>query len=316
MKPKLSICCLAYNHEPFIRACLDGFLMQKTNFPFEVLIHDDASTDGTARIIGEYAENYPGIIQPIYQIQNQYSQGIYADKFNYERVRGEYVAMCEGDDYWTDPDKLQIQVDYLDAHPECAICFHQTRQVFEDGSQPDLILPHIEDRSGKSILDFDDLVKKNFMQTNTCVYRWLFHGQKQESYMPPHMEPTDWYLNLLHAKTGNIAFIERVMSVYRKHPGGLWFASTQGYDAFLEKLGRLFLRFRECVSENLLDSSNDYLEQEILPLLLEIFYWTAKYKSFADLWRFCKEEAPYWKKFSFKKRCKLWIQYFSGGMDS
>ena len=124
--PVVSICCVAYNHVHFIRQCLDGFVMQKTNFPFEVLIHDDASTDGTQDIIREYEAKYPDIIKPIYQKENQYSKGVRVSLvYNYSRVRGKYVALCEGDDYWTDPYKLQKQVDFLEAHPDYVMCSHQ-----------------------------------------------------------------------------------------------------------------------------------------------------------------------------------------------
>ena len=109
--PLLSICCVTYNHKKYIRQCLDSFLMQKTNFKFEIIIHDDASTDGTADIIKEYYEKYPDIIKPIFQTENQFSQGKSISKtFIYPRIKGKYVALCEGDDYWTDPYKLQKQV--------------------------------------------------------------------------------------------------------------------------------------------------------------------------------------------------------------
>lgn len=118
-KPLVSICCLAYNHEKFIRQCLDGFLIQKCNFNFEVLIHDDASTDKTASIIKEYEKKYPKIIKPIYQTENQYSKNIGVSKtYQYPRAQGKYIALCEGDDYWTDPLKLQKQVDFLEANPD------------------------------------------------------------------------------------------------------------------------------------------------------------------------------------------------------
>lgn len=115
----VSICCITYNHEPYIRQCLDGFMMQKTTFPFEVLIHDDASTDGTADIIREYEIKYPDIVKPIYQKENQYSKGIAISRtYNYPRAKGKYIALCEGDDYWIDPLKLQKQVDFLETHSE------------------------------------------------------------------------------------------------------------------------------------------------------------------------------------------------------
>ena len=120
----VSICCLAYNHEAYIRDALEGFVNQQTNFRFEVLIHDDASTDRTAEIIRRYEQRYPDIIKPIYQTENQHSKGVaISATIQYPRARGKYIAMCEGDDYWIDPHKLQKQVDYMQAHPDCRLCF-------------------------------------------------------------------------------------------------------------------------------------------------------------------------------------------------
>lgn len=115
----VSIHCLVYNHEPYIRKCLEGFVMQKTDFRFEAIVHADASTDKSAAIIREYAEKFPDIIKPIYQAENQYSQknGAIGRAIS-AKTRGKYIALCEGDDYWTDPLKLQKQVDFLENHPD------------------------------------------------------------------------------------------------------------------------------------------------------------------------------------------------------
>lgn len=122
----VSICCIVYNHESYIRQCLDGFIMQKTNFVYEIVIHDDASTDKTAEIIREYEAKYPNIIKPIYQKENQYSKGIQISAtYNLPRAKGKYIALCEGDDYWTDPLKLQKQVDFLEINLEYSGCVHQ-----------------------------------------------------------------------------------------------------------------------------------------------------------------------------------------------
>lgn len=127
----VSICCITYNHAPFIRKAFDGFLMQEpptgvsADEPwYEILIHDDASTDGTTEIIKEYVEKYPDMILPLFEKENQYTKGADMDLYNYNRARGKYIAYCEGDDYWTDPYKLQKQVDYMDAHPDYSICTH------------------------------------------------------------------------------------------------------------------------------------------------------------------------------------------------
>lgn len=135
--PLVSIKCFVYNQAPYLRQCLDGFVMQKTNFAFEAIVHDDASTDNSAEIIREYAEKYPNIIKPILETENQYSKhdGTLESILN-ESCKGQYIAVCEGDDYWTDPYKLQKQVDYLESHPECGLvwakakCFYQEKNKF------------------------------------------------------------------------------------------------------------------------------------------------------------------------------------------
>ncbi len=125
-RPLVSICTLVYNHEPFLKECFEGFLMQKTNFAFEVLVHDDASTDNSAEIIREYTEKYPDIFKPIYQIENQYSKGVKVSAtYQFPRAKGKYIAICEGDDYWTDPLKLQKQVDILEQNPDIGLVYTQ-----------------------------------------------------------------------------------------------------------------------------------------------------------------------------------------------
>lgn len=129
MEVMVSILTTAYNHAPYIAQALNSFLMQKTDFPFEVIIHDDASTDGTADIIRKYAEKYPDIIHPIFQTENQYSKGADVYKFMIPLIRGKYIAQCEGDDYWCDERKLQKQVDYMEKHSECSYCFCNSYNV-------------------------------------------------------------------------------------------------------------------------------------------------------------------------------------------
>lgn len=120
----VSINCITYNHAAYIGQAIESFLNQRTNFEFEILIHDDASTDGTAEIIRSYEARHPDKIKAIYQTENQYSKGVFMNRFNEERAQGKYVAICDGDDYWIDPLKLQRQVDYMEAHPDCTLCFH------------------------------------------------------------------------------------------------------------------------------------------------------------------------------------------------
>lgn len=123
MSVLVSITCNTFNHGSYIADALEGFVSQKTNFEYEILVYDDASTDNTASIIRQYEAKYPHLIKPIYQTVNQYSQGLRPGHQNRQRATGKYVAICEGDDYWIDPLKLQKQVDYMEAHPNCTFCF-------------------------------------------------------------------------------------------------------------------------------------------------------------------------------------------------
>ena len=131
MKPLVSIICPTYNHEKYITDAIESFLMQKVEFPIEIIIHDDASTDATADIIRSYEKKYPTIIKPIYQKENQYSKGKPPTYFIYKRAQGKYIASCEGDDYWTDPYKLKKQVEFLENHPEYIAVTHNVRVVNE-----------------------------------------------------------------------------------------------------------------------------------------------------------------------------------------
>jgi len=222
--PLVSINAIAYNHVHFIRQALDGFLMQETNFPFEILIHDDASSDGTADIIREYAEQYPYIIKPVYQTENQYSKRVGISlTFNFPRVRGKYLAMCEGDDYWTDPLKLQKQVDYLEANPDCSVCFHPVKVIYEDGSVEETVYPEKNEfplNTGRTDFNAFDLLRRNFIQTNSVVYRWV-GVDKIPDFFQKHTAG-DFQLHFLHAVNGKIGYIDEIMGVYRKHSGGIY----------------------------------------------------------------------------------------------
>ncbi|MBR3724472.1 MAG: glycosyltransferase [Bacteroidales bacterium] len=221
--PSVSICCLAYNHAPFIRQCLNGFLMQETNFPIEVLIHDDASTDGTDDILREYQAKYPDKIFPIYEEQNKFSQGYRGRmdiEFNYSRAKGKYIAYCEGDDYWTDPHKLQRQVDFLESHPDYSICFHRCSHLNNVTGKltPDNcggIIP-----SGQQGVDITIgmFMSKWITQPLTMVFRrdkFTPDWQKQYKYYRDMHE----IYHLLNVGKGYLFAFNG--GVYRYHPGGV-----------------------------------------------------------------------------------------------
>lgn len=137
----VSICCLAYNHEEFIKDALNSFLIQETTFPFEILIHDDASTDNTASIIQSYVDVYPNIIKPIFQSENKYSKGVNVSlDYLYLASKGKYIAICEGDDYWCDKQKLAKQVDFLNTNSDYIACYHNVEVIGFDNKSLDFPL--------------------------------------------------------------------------------------------------------------------------------------------------------------------------------
>lgn len=238
---KLSIVCITYNHERFIRDCLEGFVMQKTDFPFEILINDDASTDKTADIIREYEAKYPHLFRCVYQTENQWGKKNVWNDILFPMVRGKYVALCEGDDYWTDPFKLQKQVDFLDAHPDFSVCFHPVTVHWDDNSRPDSVFPAEKERFYKTELVLNDLLDHNFIQTNSVVYRWRFHKDPL-SLIPKYILPEDWFVHLLHAQTGNIKCMPDVMAVYRRNQNGLWNGAGETDEWFI-RCGTAMVRF-------------------------------------------------------------------------
>ena len=276
---KVSICCLTYNHKKFIRQCLDGFVMQKTNFKFEVFVHDDASTDGTPDIIKEYQQKYPDIIKPIFQTENQFSKGNpISRKFIYPLFKGKYVALCEGDDYWIDEYKLQKQVDFLESNPDYSICFHPVKFVYEDKPNKSNIYP--SKRFLSQNLTFEKLLQDNFIQTNSVVYRWRFYNDDIEDVFPIGIRPGDWYLHLCHAKIGKIGVIKDVMSVYRRHSGGVWTDSDVTNRNLHRRHGQKEIKMYNSVYEILADKSEKYLCETYLPVFKQI---VDNYYSFGDV---------------------------------
>ncbi len=218
----VTIRCITYNHEAYIRQCLEGFVMQKANFRFEAIVHDDASTDGTAAIIREYAEKYPDIIKPIYETENQYSKhdGSLMRIMNVH-THGKYVAMCEGDDYWTDPLKLQKQVDLLEANPEYSLCFHNAMVHYEICGNWDADVAFLKENTNREYTGFE-VLEHWTIPTASVVMRKdvidssLYHKASSDK----RILYGDIVLFLSAAEVGRLYYMSDIMSVYRKHPGG------------------------------------------------------------------------------------------------
>jgi glycosyltransferase involved in cell wall biosynthesis len=212
-KPLVSVCMISYNHQAFISRAIEGVLMQETNFPIELVIGEDCSTDGTREICLEYQHKHPNIIRVLPRNKNLGMMPNFIDTL--ENSKEKYIALCEGDDYWTDPLKLQKQVSFLEENPDFAICFHRVKMVFEEES--DEILSN---ENQKEISEFEDLALENYIHTPSCVFRnGLFEKFPDWFYQSP---VGDWVLHLLNAQHGKIKFLEDVMAVYRIHNNGVW----------------------------------------------------------------------------------------------
>ena len=223
-EPVVSICCITFKHENYIRECLDGFIMQKTTFPFEVIVHDDASPDKTADIIREYEAKYPDIIKPIYQTENQHSKKIKSLwKHVFPRVRGKYIAICEGDDFWTEPNKLQMQYDFMEANPDYSLCMHG-RYILDCYSRFFIEDPQPEDFPEKGI-DFAYRVAmgESLFTTQTMFIRKsVFDARFDEIYRDSKDAPmSDLQIAFHLGLAGNVKHIPQSMAVYRRAAGSV-----------------------------------------------------------------------------------------------
>lgn len=214
----VSICCLTYNQAEYIRDALDGFISQRTSYKYEVIVHDDASTDGTADIIREYAELYPDIIKPIFQTENQYSKHLEKGitfTYVYPKAKGKYLAICEGDDYWIDSEKLEKQISYMESHPNCTFCFSNGRTRYGDElGQP--VIPwdrHSIIKKGQFDFNAGELELIGYIPTASFVYR---RGCEFPP-MPKGSFLGDTYIKLSMTACGYAHYFPEEMVVYRRN---------------------------------------------------------------------------------------------------
>ncbi|WP_246541114.1 glycosyltransferase [Mycobacterium spongiae] len=219
----MSIVSTAYNQETYVRQTYDSFVAQQTDFPVEIIVADDASTDSTPAIIREYTDRYPQLFRPIFRPENL---GLNANLIGaMSTARGEYLALCEGDDYWIDPLKLSKQVAFLDRHPEAAVCFHPVWVVWDDGRADDVVYPPLEWHYDFSV---EALIERAFIQTNSVMYRRL----PRYDDIPADIMPLDYYLHLRHAVRGDVAMLPETMAVYRRHAEGMWYDALMNPSKF------------------------------------------------------------------------------------
>lgn len=208
MNPKVCVCMLTYNHENFIKQAIESVLMQKTNFAIELVIGEDYSTDETRKIVIKYQKKYPKIIKAF---TNNKNRGVLPNFIQVlKKCKSRYVALLDGDDYWTDRCKLQKQVDFLDKYPDHSLCFHSVEAFYQDQPDKAYLIP------SKTInFDFKSLLQQNFIASCSVMYR---HGLVKK--IPDwllSLNICDWPYHLLHASHGKIGFINQVMARYRRH---------------------------------------------------------------------------------------------------
>jgi len=263
----VAIHCLVYNHEPYLRDCFEGFVMQKTNFRFVAIVHEDCSTDNSAAIIREYEAKYPDIFRPIYETENQWhkTDGSLGRIMNaaIDATGAKYIAMCEGDDYWTDPYKLQKQVDYMEAHPECAICFHPV-MVYDQrtGEEYQDTLTKVP-----QITTIHDLAKlNNYIHSPSVIYRYDA-GVHTRLLSLGRLSVADYLLHVLYAENGNICKLPDYMAVYRQGVGVWTGPNSDGEKnmfTWIVAISKLSSVLQDPEAKRLIDEQIDSMVGELL----------------------------------------------------
>ena len=258
----VSVCCIAFNHADYIRDAMDGFLAQNCNFFFEILVHDDASTDGTLEILLDYERRFPNVVKVFAEEENQYGKNKYKGgyfSFLEGFARGKYIAFCEGDDYWCDPGKLQSQVDYFEAHPECAETCHSAKVV--DG-----VSGHCLGIMGMGDIPCDirmaDLLRKWSIPTASRMFRRdISKGYLDFKEQIPKAPVGDFPRAIYSATKGYIHYEPQCMSIYRFRTPGSWTAGIVGWKRqvdnssnWLEMLGSIDEVTSGCCHSQIVDA--------------------------------------------------------------
>ncbi|MGO3184216.1 MAG: glycosyltransferase family 2 protein [Aequorivita sp.] len=245
-KPIVSIQCITYNHENYIREAIEGFLMQKTNFPVEILIHDDASTDNTANIIREYEVQYPQIIKPIFQAENLHSKKRGAiTRIQNERSNGKYIAMCEGDDYWTDPLKLQKQIDFLESHPDYTLTVSGFKSI-KEGESKEIIESGVVSSNQENEEGFTFLLEDTLEGWKRKILTAVFINNKSAiAEYGKYKYSNDNHLFYHLLKEGKGYYFKQVFGVYNMHEGGVYSLKSQE-----ENLHKAYLIYQELYEVN------------------------------------------------------------------
>lgn len=275
----VSVCCTAYNNEAFIVEALDSILSQKTTFPFEIIVRDDASTDNTASIIQTYQEKFPNIIKPILEKENQYSQGVKALPVTFAQAQGNYIAICQADDYWNDTTKLQQQIDFLEANPDYVITYHDCEAVTKDG------IIHDDLGGAKRDLTAQELQRCTPIYTLTACFRNVIQNYPKEHYSA---RIADLFLWSMLGAYGKGKYLENIKYArYRIHAGGIFSQKTkkERYEMAMSTDATLFIYYSHRSNKELSQYFkhklvNDWILSENTRILLKdiAFYHWERFK--------------------------------------
>lgn len=301
----VSICCITYNHEKYIADAMESFLMQECNFKFEILIHDDASTDKTPDIIREYEAKYPDVIKPIYQSENKYSQGVkISPTYLYPNAKGKYIAICEGDDYWTDPNKLQLQVEYMEKNPKCSLYCHASNFVYENGTFIDKHDTFPKDM----ICSMDDILnnKKHIIATASMLFRQQYALNLPKFYF--NAPVGDFPLQLFLASKGYVYYKDSAMLNHRTGVPGSWSTNMKLSKTNIKRI-ELYIKLKNMLIE--FDEFTDgVFRSELLSAMDEMDFNILLAKKKCDQMKSTKYKRFYRKlsiraRFSMNLECKL-----------
>lgn len=254
---KVSVVMITYNHERYIAQAIESVFMQKAGFEFELVIGEDCSTDSTRAIVSAYGERHPERIRLLLPERNQGMMANFVATL--AACRGQYVALCDGDDYWTDPLKLQKQVDFLEAHPECSLCYHNVMRFYEDPAiKPTPVVP----ANQKPFLSIEDIVFRNPLPTSSVMFRNGLLGDMPAWYHD--LGVGDWPLWVLVARHGKAGYLNEIMAAYRVHSGGVYSGTPP-----LEWLPRM-LQAYDAIDRGLDFEYHDIVKQGKLKYVIEM----------------------------------------------
>jgi glycosyltransferase involved in cell wall biosynthesis len=221
-KPLVSVAMLAYMHEPFLRQAIEGVLAQETDFPIELVLGEDNSGDRTREIALEYQSKHPDIIRVILSETNV---GMHENcRRTFAACRGSYIALCEGDDFWTDPQKLQHQCSHMEDHPGCVLCFHPVKLLKADSKEP---LDEWSPNEERSEWQIEDILASNFIPSPSVCFRNTSNGVFPDWIFDPELPMVDWPLFVWLMQKGTAHWQAESMATYRIHGGGSWSGTSE-----------------------------------------------------------------------------------------